>query len=144
MLSAELGEGVRSLLVRRRSVVFETGEGRLETGRSHSIFETGGPLRSDCGSSTRGNKVRTTMDSRQSQLCGERSFGSFSEAGSLRDLQGILQAPTALNRHLPMLYVIAKALWATTDKLRANLNACEYKHLVGDLSESKSIAPALV
>lgn len=44
MLSAELGEGVCSLLVRRRSVVFETGEGRLETGRSHSISETGGPL----------------------------------------------------------------------------------------------------
>lgn len=42
-----------------------------------------------------------------------------------------------------MLDDIKKTLWSPTDKLHANMDACEYKHLVLVPSEAKAIAPAL-
>ncbi len=42
-----------------------------------------------------------------------------------------------------MLDAIKKTLWATADKLRANMSSCEYKHVVHSSSEVKAIAPAL-
>ena len=39
--------------------------------------------------------------------------------------------PASATRHaIPMLQDIKKTLWATADKLRANMDAAEYKHLV--------------
>jgi len=88
-----------------------------------------GRLRSSCGSSA--------------QLCGEPPFGSFLEFGLFRDLQGILQTPIAWYRHLLMLDDIKKTPWAAANKLRDNMDVCEYKHLVLGPSEAKAIAPAL-
>lgn len=62
----------------------------------------------------------------------------------LRELPGILQAPTSLYRHLPMLDPIKNTLWAAADKLRGNMDARECKQLLLAPSEAKAIAPALV
>ena len=45
-------------------------------------------------------------------------------------MNGTANPPPLRDKHPAMLDDIKKKLWATADKLRANMDAAEYKHLV--------------